>query len=204
MSTEDGPRTRRRRAAGRPRSPRIDAAILDAALELLAESGLEGLSVEAVAARAGVSKAAIYRRWPSRDEMVAAAFRSVTTSLEVPETGNVRDDLVELLAGFQSATLRSLPGHLVPRLVAATVSNPELLRVFLANVYAPRRAALLAVLKRGVERGQLRRDVDLNLCLAMIVGPLLHAALLDAGALSSDLLVQLVDSLLAGIAAPER
>lgn len=193
-----------KRSLGRPRSPRVEGAILDATLELLAEEGLAGVSIEAVAARAGVSKAAIYRRWASREEVVAAAFRSVTSTFEPPDTGNVRNDLIALLVGFQHSTLRAVPGHLIPRLITSTVSNRELLHVFWANVYAPRRDALLTVLRHGVERGELRPELDLALCSTMIIGPLLHAALLDVETLSSDLPVRLIDTLLAGVAAQPR
>jgi AcrR family transcriptional regulator len=190
------------KGVGRPRSPHVEAAILDATLEILADGGYGGLTIEAVAARAGVSKAAIYRRWPSREEMVAAAFRSATTTFEPPGSGNVRGDLVALLTSFQRSPLRALPGHLIPQLIASTVSSPELMQVFLANVYAPRRGALIAVLERGVDRGELRPGLDLNLCVSMVVGPALHTALLDVDALSSDLPVRIVDTLLSGIRQP--
>jgi AcrR family transcriptional regulator len=191
------------RARGRPRSPRADGAILDATLELLAEQGLEGLSVEAVAARAGVGKATIYRRWPSRDEMIAAAFASVNADIAAPDSGDMRSDLVALLGEFQRATLRSVPAAMMPRLIAAVLTRPELLQPFLANALAPRRAALLEALARARARGELRADADLELAFGMIVGSVFQTALLGQAESLSDptLPARLVDALLDGIGA---
>jgi AcrR family transcriptional regulator len=201
--TATGGHTSARRPRGRPRSARVDAAILDATLELLAEHGLEGLSIEAAAARAGVGKATIYRRWPSRDAMVAAAFRSVNASVRLPDTGDVRTDLVALLAEFQRVTLRSVPAAMMPRLMAAVLTRPELLRLFLANALAPRRAAVLDVLERARARGQLRPEADLDLAFGMIVGTVFQTALIGpTDAIGApDLPARLVDALLDGIAA---
>ncbi len=188
---------------GRPRSAAAEAAILDATLELLAERGLEGLSIEAVAARAGVGKATIYRRWPSRDEMIAAAFRSADRRVDILEVGNVRDDLVGLLGEFQRATLRSIPVAMMPRLLASTLATPELRTLFLANVFEPRRAALLRVLQAAQDRGELRADADPGLAFMMLAGPLLLTGMVGRAEALKDreLPARLVDAVLGGIAA---
>lgn len=192
----------KRTGPGRPRRAEAETTILRATLELLAQHGLEGLSMEAVAARAGVGKATIYRRWPSRKEMVAAALRSLTTDIEIPDTGSVRDDLIALLRAFQHTTLRSLPEPLRPRLIALTLTNPDLMQIFLANVFLPRRAALLNVLERGKARGELRSDLDINLAFMMIHGPMFQLSLLgETEAIRDpDTPARLVDAVLAGIA----
>jgi AcrR family transcriptional regulator len=176
---------------------------LHATLELLAQDGLEGLSMDAVAARAGVGKATIYRRWASRAQLVAAALRSVASDLQVPDTGSVRDDLIATLQLFQQATLRSLPESLRPRLIALTLTNPDLLAIFRANVFAPRRAALLQVLERGKARGELRAGLDVELAFTMIHGPMFQLALLgETGVVAGpETPAKLVDTLLEGIAA---
>jgi AcrR family transcriptional regulator len=191
-----------RAGPGRPRRAEADRAILDATLELLALNGLEGLSVDAVAARAGVGKATIYRRWSSRGEMVAAALRSIASNIEIPDTGNIRDDLIALLRSFQRASLRSLPESLRPRLIALTLSNPGLLEIFLVNVFAPRRSALLEILERGQARGQIRADLDASLAFTMIHGPVFQLALLGEPDPLTDpnMPVKLVDTLMEGIA----
>ena len=114
--------------------------ILVTTVQLIAELDVSGVTVDLVAEKTGVSKATIYRRWPSRDDVVAAAFQSITSRIDVPDTGSVRDDLITLLLGFRTQTFRALPGGLISRLIAATSSNPELLQLFLANTFAPRRA----------------------------------------------------------------
>jgi len=200
MVPADSAPTRRQR--GRPRSARAEAAILDATLELLAEGGLEGLSVEAVATRAGVSKTTIYRRWPSRDKMVAAAFRSINDNVQRPDSGAVRSDLIALLADFQRVTLRSVPAAMIPRLIASTLSRPALLQLFLANAIEPRRAAILEVLERGRARGELREDADLDLAFGMIVGMLFQMVLIGSAESlgATDLPARLVDAVLDGVA----
>jgi AcrR family transcriptional regulator len=199
--TTDQTPASRRNGPGRPRSAKAEAAILNATLELMAQYGLEGLSMEAVAARAHVSKATIYRRWPSRKDMVAAALRSLTSEIEVPDTGDVRDDLVGLLRAFQAATLHSLPETLRPRLIALTLTDPDLMQIFLTNVYLPRRAALLDVLERGKSRGELRADLDTDLAGMMIHGPMFQLSLLGKTEALQDpeTPARLVDAVLAGI-----
>lgn len=189
---------------GRPRSAEADEAIVKATLTLLAEDGLDGMSMDAVAAMAGVGKATIYRRWPSRRDLVAAALRSLTSDIQVPDTGDVRDDLVALLRAFQHTTLHGLPADLRPRLIALTLTNPDLMQVFLTNVYSPRRSALLEVLERGKARGDLRPDLDTELAFEMIHGPMFQHSLLGAASVGDpDLPARLVDSVLSGIASRE-
>ena len=191
-----------RAGPGRPRSPEAEGAILDATLELLALEGLEGLSMDAIAARASVGKATIYRRWSSRENLVNAALGSLTSDIETPDTGNVRDDLISLLQQFQRGAARSLPDELKPRLVAVTLSNPRLFDIFLVNVLLPRRQVLIDVLERGKARGQLRPDLDADYAFLMIHGPLLQMVLMGEGEALSDpkTPIKLVDGLLQGLA----
>lgn len=190
------------RRPGRPRSAAAERAILDATLALLAEHGLEGVTMEAAAARAGVSKATIYRRWPSRIEMIGAAFASVDREVRIVETGNVRDDLVAVVGEFRRATLRPLPPPAMARMIAMTLATPELRELFIEHVFQPRRAAVIAALQRGQARGEVRTDVDLDLAFAMTVGPLLLTGLLGqvGVAVAGDLPVRIVDAVLAGLA----
>lgn len=198
--TPDEPAAPRRRP-GRPRSKHAEQAILDATLELLAEQGLEGVTIEAAAARAGVGKATIYRRWGSRLEMIEAAFASVDREVQIVETGDVRGDLVAVISEFQRATLRTLPPASIARMITTALATPELRELFLVHVFNKRRAALVAALRRGQERGEIRRDIDPNLAVAMIMGPLAMTGLLgQADALAAaELPGHLVDAALAGL-----
>jgi len=157
--------------------------------------------MDAVAARAGVGKATIYRRWASRKEMVAAALRSLTSEIEMPDTGSVRDDIITLLRAFQDRTLRSLPRPIRPRLIALTLTNPDLMQIFLTNVFLPRRAALLQVLERGKVRGELRANLDTGLATTIIHGPMFQLSLLGQTEALEDPKTPetLVDAVLSGI-----
>ena len=191
------------RRPGRPRSPEAHAAILRAALELAVEGGLRGLSMEAIAARAGVGKATIYRRWKSKEELFAEAIASIAVNPDVPDTGSVRGDFE---AASSAAVERMAPEafRVLPRLLADAADDPELLAALHTALVRPRRAAIGAVLRRGIERGELRADIDVDLISDMLIGPLIARVLLSGGdphALDG-LPMRVYDALAAGIAAP--
>ena len=191
------------RRPGRPRSPEAHAAILRAALELAVEGGLRGLSMEAIAARAGVGKATIYRRWKSKEALFSEAIASIALNPEVPDTGSVRGDFE---AASAAAVGRMAPEafRVLPRLMADAADDPELLEALQAALVRPRRAAIGAVLRRGIERGELRADIDVDLISDMLIGPLIARVLLSGGdphALDG-LPMRVYDALAAGIAAP--
>lgn len=161
----------RTRAPGRPRDVRADAAILDAALNLLAEVGPTGLSVEEVAARAGVSKATIYRRWPTKDDLVVASLGALVTGLpdEVPES-SVRDGILFLVDAWWRSYVQTPNGMVFHRVMAHAKSNPRLFESFYDTVIEPRRELFRVVLRRGIERGEVRPDADLELLITLIIG----------------------------------
>lgn len=161
----------RPRGPGRPRDERADRAILDAALELLAEVGPTGLSVEEVAARAGVSKATIYRRFPTKDDLVVASLSGLVVSWpdDVP-SGSVRDRLVHLVEHWWTSYARSANGQVFHRVLAHAKSNPRLFEAFYDEVIEPRRDLFRRVLRDGVAAGEIRPDADLELVITMIVG----------------------------------
>jgi AcrR family transcriptional regulator len=167
-----------RRPPGRPRSAAADEAILTATLELLAEDGYGGLSMEAVRLRSGVGKATIYRRWKSKQELVADAVRHLNQDLRAPDTGSLVGDF----AGFARAAGESA-GRLnfqivAARLLAEAANEPELHRIFYENLVERRRAAIKSVIERAQERGEVRADVDLDIAVDLIVGPMLYRALI--------------------------
>ena len=115
------------RPMGRPRDSRVDRAILEATRELIAERGVHEFRTEDVAARAGVGKGAIYRRYPSKDELVTAAVGAlVNEEIQVPDTGSTRSDLLALMGEAVELYRGSLPGRLMPSLVSAMAQRPEL------------------------------------------------------------------------------
>jgi AcrR family transcriptional regulator len=155
-------------SAGRPRSEEAHQAILAATLELLAEGGYSALTVEGVAARAGVGKATIYRRWPSKLPLVIEAF-SQLPALEEVDTGSLVEDLEKMLRDYLQLFNATPLATVLPSLVGERLHNPELSRL-LDPVLRGRRQPLLRALERGVERGEIAPDTDLDLAADMIVG----------------------------------
>jgi AcrR family transcriptional regulator len=188
------------RQAGRPRDPKLDTAILRAALQLLAEGGYDALTIEAVAAGAGVGKASVYRRFPGKEELVIEAVASLTEPPEVVEGSSVRDALLTLLEGVRRKSDSSLSGKIFPRLLGASADNPELLSGYRRQVLDPRRRRFLEVLQRGVDEGLLRRDVDLDYAADLLVGPLLYRSLVrNQPPPGPDLTARLVDDVLVAL-----
>ncbi len=168
------------RAPGRPRSPEADEAIMRATLEVLLEEGFRGLSVDAVRLRAGVGKATIYRRFPDKEALVRAAIASLhRLHAEPPDTGSLMTDVAMMWEqGYRSDPAVTA---LAPRLLAESASNPEMHAIFRAALIEPRRAYLGTILRRGIERGELREDVDLDVLIDLVAGPFIYRLLIDAG-----------------------
>ena len=190
------------RGPGRPRSPECDDAILRAALELLAENGFSGLSIDGVSARAGVGKATIYRRWESKAALVVDAIRVFSHErIRFVDTGSARDDLVSFMQTLIDALRTTSAGRVMAGLVAEFPRHPELAEAFRRGFVAPRRASLLAALQRGIERGELRPDVDCELVADAVVAFLHHRWMVTGLPLDDDLPERFVNVLFQGAAA---
>ena len=172
------------RPAGRPRSAEADEAIIDATIALLVEDGFDRVSMERVAARAGVGKATVYRRWPSKEALVIDAVARRSEPVPVEPTGPVADQLVTLLDGILTMS-RTGVGRLLPCMIGAGVSNPTLASHYREQIMAPRRERVATILRAGVERGELRADLDVELAIDQLAGPLVYRILL-AGCDSLD------------------
>jgi AcrR family transcriptional regulator len=189
---------------GRPRDARLDRAILEATLELIAEMGVRDFRTEDVAARAGVGKGAIYRRYLSKDELVTAAVDGlVSEEIAIPDTGSTRADLLVLMREAVELYRGSLAGRLMPNLVGAMAQNAPLAQAVRDRFLAGRRAALSEVLRRGVERGDLRPDLDLEFALDVLGGPLFYRLLITGGAIDEQLAEGVADLILRGFAPEE-
>ncbi|HYI15108.1 MAG TPA: TetR/AcrR family transcriptional regulator [Thermomicrobiales bacterium] len=194
------------RRPGRPRSVRAERAIHDATLELLVEQGYEGMTIEAVAARAGVGKATIYRRYDGKDVLVAAALRTLNPdpTFTLPDTGSVRGDFRLLIERFAATTFGTILGPMIVRVLSAAITNPAIQPIFVESVIAPRQAAALAIIRRGVERGELRAGLDIQRTLDMLIGAILFRVLFGGDDTSAipDTIAGYVDLLIEG-AAPD-
>lgn len=191
------------RAPGRPRDERAHRAILDAALERFIAEGYEAMSMEAIAADAGVGKATIYRRWHSKAELVSEAIGGLAEDIVVPDTGSVRADLIRL-ASYIHESAGSTMGRCFGRMVGEMDTNPELGQVYWDNVILPRRRLLRSLFKRGLERGELRHDLDLDLAVDMLAGPVIlrrnHLRFArDKGEVDRSFIERMVDYLLGGM-----
>jgi AcrR family transcriptional regulator len=166
------------RQVGRPRDPRVDAAIVDATLRLLADGGYTSLTMEAVAALAGVGKATLYRRYAGKEQLVIDAVATMSEPVEVVQGASVRDELVARLEAIRRKSDSSLAGKIFPRLISASADNPELMRNYRRQVLAPRRRAFADALRRGVDEGLVRADVDLDYAIDLLVGPMAYRNLI--------------------------
>lgn len=191
--------TERIAASGRRLDPRISQDILEATLDLLAAEGYARLSMEAVAHRAGVHKPAVYRRWPTKIDLVAAAISNIASDVDEPARGNMRDDLVTLVSDAARAARRNPKVTAALRLLAETAADDALAAAVRARVTSPRRTATRAVLERGVARGEILPDVDLDLVVDVLFGTVHSRLLVSREPLSRRDVERLVDLVLGGI-----
>ena len=162
----------RKRPPGRPRSEEARQSILQSTLQLLAEKGFSELTIEAVAARANVGKATVYRWWPDKGALIADAFASsATRKLHFPDTGSVRSDMNQQMRQLIKV-FRSRRGRIVSAMLGAGQSDHNLIAAFRERFMKPRRQEAYATLRRGISRGQLKKNVDMDLLLDSLYGPI--------------------------------
>ena len=176
---EDAARSQSR--PGRPRDPEVDRAILQATLRVLTDRGYAGTSIEQVAAAAGVGKTAIYRRYASKPELIAAALGSLQdTGAPLPDTGSARRDMAEMLVQYHAAFARGPAFSMLGALLVEERRNPELFELFRERLMRPRRNDAMKLLRRGVARGEIRPDADLESAVYAMVGSILARHILGA------------------------
>jgi AcrR family transcriptional regulator len=161
-----------KRTPGRPRSEPARLAILRSTLKLLAQKGFSELTIEAVAAHAGVGKATVYRWWPHKAALIADAFStSATRKLHFPDTGSVRTDMSQQMRQLIKI-FRSRRGKIVSAMLGAGQSDKSLIDAFRERFLRPRRQEAYATLRRAMARGELKKDVDMDLLLDSLYGPI--------------------------------
>lgn len=186
---------------GRPRDPRVDSALTEHLVTLLAERGPDGFSVDELAERSGVGKAAIYRRYRSRDELVAAGFAAVNEDMPDVLDLPVREALVTLLEWIS----RAHASGMTPTWLVGMQQIPQLRDMYMCQVVRPRRTALEQVLERGRAEGVLRPDVDLDVAVTCLSAPAIHVGMHRArgSAIGEVSIEQVVDLVLSGLISPE-
>jgi AcrR family transcriptional regulator len=189
---------RRKRAPGRPRSEQAHSAILRSTLKLLGQNGFSELTIESVAARAGVGKATVYRWWPNKAALIADAFASSTTrKLHFPDTGSVRTDMSQQMRQLIKI-FSSRRGRIVSAILGGGQSDRDLIAAFRERFLWPRRREAYATLRRGILRGELRKDVDMDLLLDSLYGPIYMRFLIRHDKLTPEFVDSLCELVLAG------
>lgn len=196
----DGPR--RRPAGAAVLQQDVTDAIVHAVFVELAEVGYGRLSMEAVAKRAGVGKTAVYRRWPSKQAMVVALVSQVAvTAIAVPDTGNLRDDVKQYLENASQALEHPLARTIIPDLFAEAARNPVLIAELSSEVRDPRRERAATVVRRGIARGELAPDTDLELAMDLLAGPLYWRLTIIRSPREEDYFDRLADKIVAAMKA---
>jgi len=158
------------RKAGRPRSQAIDDAVIAATLDILLEAGVSGLSIDAVAAHAGVARTTVYRRWATMDLLIVDAVATLYAPVEPLVGASLRDDLLAFVGATRATFEGSIAGQLIPRLLVDDL-EPSCIEGIKERVIAPRRQVLLARLARAQEDGEIASGTDLDVVADLIVGP---------------------------------
>jgi AcrR family transcriptional regulator len=186
---------------GRPRSEKARLAILEAAAELIMARGLAEVSMDAVAERAGVSKATIYRWWPTKETLALDALHNewAAGAPSPRNTGSLRGDLLSLLRPWAHLVGSRPYGRVISALITEAQSDPEFARVYLSRFLEPRREHARAVFRRAIERGEIPPDTKLELAIDMVYGPLYHRLLHGHAPLNERFVRDVVDTALDGL-----
>ncbi len=192
------------RPAGRPRSVEAHRAILESTLALLAEMGFERMSIEAIAAHAGVGKTTIYRRWKTKEDLVADALSCVKTTPAYPDTGDLRADVSALAESFAASMRDPLGRRVITLIIDTLTNNPVLAELYWERFGALKNDALRAVLARAQARGQIRTDADLDVVLDLLSGYVLYQLLVKPPSRAFQTGIdRVLDVIFRGVGGPE-
>lgn len=203
MTTKDTTETPVRKPKGRPRSSAADRAIVDAFRDLLCERGFADVRLEHVAARAGVAKATLYRRWPSKEALARDLLSELAAPhIAIADVGDTRAEMLAAVVNPMRAVTETTFGPILRALLSQIAVNPELGDPFRATVVAARRSEIARIVRRGIERGDLRPDADPDLATELLAGPV-YFRVMFGGELTLDFANRVVDSVISGYAARE-
>ena len=165
----------------RPRSTHAHEQVLDAALRLFADRGIDSTSMDAIAEASGVSKATIYKHWPDKDALCLEVMARVHhLDEEPPISGDVRADLVSVLSRWSPEHRTEMQTRLLPHLIAYSVRNPAFGTAWKSRAMEPPRTHLIKLLKRSVEQGDLPADLDYDLAISLLIGPMIYRHVLSS------------------------
>lgn len=188
------------RPPGRPRDETLDESIVQSLFELVDEAGLSGCTIDAIAERAGVSKASIYRRWSSKEDLMVDAVAGLVGGVEIPEGDGIREVLIHALGRLRSYMSKTTAGVILPWMIAEVARDSEIGRRYTEAVILPGREALAGHISDAIESGELRADLDVELAVDMLLGPLIVGKLLRSHRTPSPdgWAEELIDALLDG------
>jgi AcrR family transcriptional regulator len=189
------------RRPGRPRSERAEQAILDATLDAIGECGIDGVRCEDVAARAGVGKATLYRRWQGKEELLIAAFASLKSPLPEPRGDSVREDLTAMLTVLAADADDPRYAQQFALLHGEGQRYPLLVAKYKQEIVEPRRELFRSVLRRGIETGELRADTDVEVAMLTLTGAVMARGKHDVTPAEPGFAGRVVDELIRGIGA---
>jgi AcrR family transcriptional regulator len=188
------------RRLGRPRDARVDVAIMDATRALLAERGFAGTTVEAIAHRAGVGKATIYRRWSSREELLLAVTTTDLPDVPTPDTGDLRQDLLLVFTRLAEQIRTAGPASYLGDLIGESTRNPAMRKDFQAFIQQ-RRSLCAEIVAQARKRGEVRKSIDPDLVLDLIAGAMFYRKLFSDEPADTKYVERTIDAVLDGILA---
>jgi AcrR family transcriptional regulator len=188
-------------ARGRPRSEKARKAIMDAAADLLIARGLSAVSMDAVAEQAGVSKATIYRWWPTKESLALDALFTEWSAVEPGprDTGTLRGDLLALLRPWARLATSKPYGRVIAALITQAQTDPAFAAEYLQRFVEPRRDQARAIFRRAIDRGDIPPDTKIEVALDLLYGPIYHRLLHGHAPLNDRFVRDVVDLALAGI-----
>jgi AcrR family transcriptional regulator len=188
------------RRPGRPRSEHAEQALLDATIEAIGDCGIDGVRCEDVAARAGVGKATLYRRWPGKEDLLIAAFAALKRPIPEPRGESIRDDLIAMLEVVAADADDPRYAQHYALLHAEGERYPRLVALYKERVVEPRLEAMRAVLRRGVANGELRPDLDIEVAVLALTGAVFARGKHESGPAEPCFATRVVDEVLRGFA----
>jgi transcriptional regulator with XRE-family HTH domain len=184
---------------GRPRCEKTKTDILTASYDLLIENGFGAVTVEKIAERAGVSKATIYKWWPNKAAVVIDAFLNATSAkLPIPDTGSTIDDMFIQVNNFVKF-LMSRKGNVITEIIAEGQFDSKLADIYRKAYFKPRRSISKQILERGISRGELKKDLNIELSIDLIWGPVFYRLLITGEVLDDIFVRNLINYVFEGI-----
>ena len=188
------------RRPGRPRDARVDVAVAEAAREVLREHGFGGATVEEIASRAGVGKAAIYRRWKSREELLFDVSAADIPDIPCPDTGSLRTDLLAVFTLLARQIATSETASYLGDIIGEAARNPVMAEHFAITVER-RRSMCGKAVYLAAERGELREGIDPEFVIDLVSGPIFYRKLFSATPADDAYVEAVIDAVLRGVLA---